>query len=245
MLGTSISIVYLTYINKQRISSFNSYKMARTNRKASIRKKTIVGEGGIVSKVINKAIDLLPFEVHLPGYKYCGPGTRLQERLIRGDRGINPLDEACKFHDIAYSNYSDSINRRKADIELADSAWQRFKSKDSKLGEKAAAILVTTAMKAKTKVGGGKKRKVNKKGQKKGGIIPLLPIFAGLSALGSLVGGAASIVKTINKNQISKKELSELERHNRAMEGKGKGLYLKPYKGKGKKKVAKKKRLSR
>lgn len=35
-------------------------------------------------------------------YRYCGPGTTLQERLALGDPPINGLDEASKTHDIAY-----------------------------------------------------------------------------------------------------------------------------------------------
>ena len=34
---------------------------------------------------------------------YLGPGTRLKERLKRGDRGVNRLDELAKIHDIDYS----------------------------------------------------------------------------------------------------------------------------------------------
>ena len=35
--------------------------------------------------VINKIIDNLPFELHLPGgFNYCGPGTKLKLRLDRG-----------------------------------------------------------------------------------------------------------------------------------------------------------------
>lgn len=112
-----------------------------------------------VSTVVNRAIDALPFELHLPGgYKYCGPGTRLQERLRRGDKGINPLDEACKVHDIVYSQYSDSNRRSIADKELAERAWQRVTSSDATLGERAASLAVTAAMKAKTAVGGGRRR---------------------------------------------------------------------------------------
>lgn len=48
--------------------------------------------GGIVDSAINS----LPFEMHIPGYQYCGPGTKLKKRLARGDPGINPLDKACK-----------------------------------------------------------------------------------------------------------------------------------------------------
>ncbi|KAF0716903.1 Uncharacterized protein FWK35_00028989 [Aphis craccivora] len=34
---------------------------------------------------------------------------------------------------------------------------------------------------------------------KKGGVLPLIPIFAGLSALGALTGGVGNIVKVINE----------------------------------------------
>jgi hypothetical protein len=70
-------------------------------------------------------------------------------------------------------------------------------------------------------------RKNNKKNQipriipipKTGGMLPLLPIFAGLSALGSLTGGIANVVKTVNEfNRTTPYHL-------------GKGLYLAPYKG--------------
>lgn len=32
------------------------------------------------SGIINNVIDSLPFELHLPGYQFCGPGTKLQKR---------------------------------------------------------------------------------------------------------------------------------------------------------------------
>ena len=81
-------------------------------------------------------INNLPFEMHLPGYQYCGPGTKLKKRLARGDPGINNLDQACKDHDIAYSDKNQ--DRKAADLKLADKAWQRVKAKDSSLAEKAA-----------------------------------------------------------------------------------------------------------
>lgn len=118
-----------------------------------------------IGRLINTGIDSLPVELHLPGgYQYCGPGTKLKERLTRGDPGINKLDKACKDHDIAYSKYSDSFNRTVADRILAEKAWDRVKAGDSSIGERAAALAVTTAMKAKTAVGGGRKHR--KKGRK-------------------------------------------------------------------------------
>lgn len=67
---------------------------------------------------------------------------------------------------------------------------------------------------------------------KTGGFLPLIPIFAGLSATGSLAGGAAGIAKAINEYKSAKKQLAELERHNKQIEAVciGRGLHLKPYK---------------
>lgn len=49
---------------------------------------------------------------------------------------------------------------------LEEKAWQRFKAPDSSIAEKAASLLVTTAMRAKSKFGGGiKQKKKNKKNQ--------------------------------------------------------------------------------
>lgn len=93
--------------------------------------------------------------------------------MARGDKGINPLDELCKIHDIAYSENKDSSKRYEADKELAKGALKRVFSKDASVGERAAALFVTSAMKAKTglsKFGMGisnmSKKKTNKKKKK-------------------------------------------------------------------------------
>lgn len=233
--------------------------------------------------IINSVIDKLPIELHLPGgYQYCGPGTKLEKRVKRGDMGINPLDAACKQHDIEYSQHKDIQERHKADKILAERAWERFKSKDAKFGEQASALLITNAMKAKTKLGMGGKKKlknrtfskaiknirdfVRKNGKAKdvkskinlalkfakkemkfvtktpriipvpktGGILPfIIPLLAGLSALGSLAGGTSAVVKTVNEFRDAKERLKESERHNNIMESvmlkNGSGLFLKPY----------------
>lgn len=71
---------------------------------------------------------------------------------------------------------------------------------------------------------------------KVGGLLPLIPLFAGLSAVGALLGGSAGVAKTVIDAQKGKKELQETSRHNQTMEaialGKqqqkfGSGLYLK------------------
>ncbi|KAJ8916384.1 hypothetical protein NQ315_014594 [Exocentrus adspersus] len=211
------------------------------------------GEG-----VLNTLINKLPFELHIPGYQFCGPGTKLEKRLLKGQKGVNPLDSACRQHDIAYSQSGSLQDRHKTDKELENRAWERFKSRDAKFGEKASACFITTAMKTKRNLGMGmaaQKRKrpisfrrdivkkvkrilgktsmpdkepvkklalhalkaakqaVKKVGGKKnvripriipfdtqhhsGGFLPLIPLFAGLSALGSLAGGASVIAKTV------------------------------------------------
>lgn len=225
--------------------------------------------------LINSAINNLPFELHLPGYNYCGPGTRLQARLRRGDKGINELDNACMNHDIAYAKYSNLQDRHKADLDLLNMSKQRLRSKNAGIGEKAASWLVGKVMKTKLKHGAGitnfkpgisKIRKHLKKHKgknekaiikkacfaakkvfgksskvrlprvipipKTGGILPLIPIFAGLSALGALAGGAAGIAKTVNDYKTSRKSLEETQRHNKMMESiaLGNGMYIKPYK---------------
>lgn len=122
------------------------------------------GAGGFIDTlkdiggtILNRTIDVLPVELHLPGYSFCGPGTRLQSRLQRGDVGVNKLDRACREHDIAYSKSGDSKDRAEADRILAERAWQRVKAGDASATEKAAAWTVTNLMKLKSKFGGGTK----------------------------------------------------------------------------------------
>lgn len=239
------------------------------------------------SNIINNIIDKLPFELHVPFHSYCGPGTKLQKRLDRGDSGINVLDEACKHHDIAYAESKDLKKRNIADKILSKKAWERVKAKDSSIGEKATAFAVGNIMNMKSKLGMGIKKNLKRKspinlskviqaakksmkienndgisalrtalqGAKKmiengggkknikipkvistpkkiGGVIQLIPLFAGLSALGSIAGGVAGVAKAVNDFKSAKEQVKELKRHNKKMEGIaiGKGLYLAPYK---------------
>ena len=183
----------------------------------------VVGKvGDLAGTVLNTGVDLLPVELHLPGgYRYCGPGTKLKERLERGEPGINKLDEACKVHDIAYSKSSDNASRRIADRKLADSAWARVQASDSSLGEKAAAWAVTTAMNAKAKLGAGK-RKAPKKQEGdglylrpwKGGGLYLRPWKGGGLYLRPWKGGILLSHVEIGKKHggVSKKKASQLKK---------------------------------
>jgi hypothetical protein len=45
--------------------------------------------------------------------------------------------------------------------------------------------------------------------KKIGGFLPLIPLFAGLSAVGALAGGAAAVAKSVNDAQMARKKYEE------------------------------------
>lgn len=104
-------------------SKIKRIKTQRLNKR--LRKK---GKG-LANDLINK----LPIELHVPGYQYCGPGTKFEERYNRGDRGINALDNACMMHDKAYTDHTDVENRTIADKVLRKSAQQAYQDKSRSL----------------------------------------------------------------------------------------------------------------
>jgi len=67
---------------------------------------------------------VLPFEKHLPGMRYCGPGTRLDLRLdeqgrpLPGNEPVDRVDKAALKHDLAYKKYDDLRHRIQADREM-------------------------------------------------------------------------------------------------------------------------------
>ena len=95
------------------------------------------------TSIVDNLINLLPFEVHAPGYHFCGPGTKLNDRLKRKERGVNPLDDYCREHDIAYSYNGD---RSKADRLLAKRAFARLLSETATTNEKSVALVTTCCM---------------------------------------------------------------------------------------------------
>jgi Phospholipase A2-like domain len=83
-------------------------------KKSSFTKKS---GGDLVDWLSNKL-----GEIHLPGHNFTGPGTKLDERLARGDQPVNKIDALAKEHDIAYKESKDKPNkkelRHKADREM-------------------------------------------------------------------------------------------------------------------------------
>jgi Domain of unknown function (DUF5679)/Phospholipase A2-like domain len=100
-------------------------------------------------------------------YSYCGPGTKYDQRVREGYKGINELDSMCKLHDKFYNENTDTSSRNISDIALAHRANEiandsRFDSEQRK-----AASLVATIMENKAKFGLGVKKQ-NSKNLKKG-----------------------------------------------------------------------------
>lgn len=108
------------------------------------------------SRSVNEWINKLPYELHIPGYKFCGPGTRLKEKLANGETGINPLDSACLEHDKAYEENPDNLHERhKADNELSEAASERVFALDAQPLERLTGYYISKIMDLKTKWGFG------------------------------------------------------------------------------------------
>ncbi len=96
-----------------------------------------------------------PGEKHLPGYSYCGPGTRLDIRLNENDQPnpgefpVNAIDEACRIYDIAYKS-NNLQQRHLADVNLIH-ALNSIQNKNFR--EKVATWIIKSAMKGKLLVG--------------------------------------------------------------------------------------------
>ncbi|KAF6215781.1 hypothetical protein GE061_000116 [Apolygus lucorum] len=126
--------------------------------------------------LIDFLVDHNPFNLTLPGLNYCGPGNDLKSQIARNISPTNPLDNACRAHDIAYENSKDSSVRRAADQKLLDAALERIKSSQSSFLEKVGAATVAAAMKGKMMLGG-------KLGRRKSGQLKRLQVRS-MPALG-------------------------------------------------------------
>ena len=67
--------------------------------------------------LLNKFINNLPVEMHLPGHNFTGPGTKLNKRLNpdltpkKWSKPINRVDKAAYHHDICYLKNNDTATR--------------------------------------------------------------------------------------------------------------------------------------
>ena len=130
--------------------------------------------GSILNTVLNK-IPLPEIHMRLPKdipsenvpegsfnntgkYSYCGPFTKLDKRLKQGYKGVNSLDRACRTHDIAYANHTDTPARNHADDILAADA-SKIALSDVPEYEKKDARTVAAIMATKSRFGLGIKKK--------------------------------------------------------------------------------------
>ena len=87
-----------------------STRARRTRRKRPAQR----GRGLDIQKWLGKT----GIEFHWPGYQFMGPGTHLEKRLKRGDKGINRLDRIAKQHDIDYSRANNLQDKWQADSKM-------------------------------------------------------------------------------------------------------------------------------
>lgn len=95
-------------------------------------------------------------------YSYCGPGTKVQQRLKEGYEGVNSLDRACKQHDIFYSQHSKTKDRNISDDILAKQAAEIALDPSEPEYVRKDAKLVTGIMGMKSRFGMG----MSKNGEK-------------------------------------------------------------------------------
>ena len=73
--------------------------------KTQFIKRDVTG-GSFLNTLVNK----LPFEMHLPGHNFTGPGTKHYKRLNSDvtpkewSKPLNRVDNAAYHHDLCYSN---------------------------------------------------------------------------------------------------------------------------------------------
>ena len=74
-------------------------------------------EGG---SLLNKAINNLPFEMHLLGHNFTGTGTKLKKGLNpdltpkKRNEPVDRVDKAAYHHDICYLKHDDTATRNAA-----------------------------------------------------------------------------------------------------------------------------------
>ena len=127
---------------------------------------------------LNSFVNNLPFELHqfaekgedVPGgsfnnqqkYSYCGPGTKYEQRVREGYKGINELDSMCKLHDQFYNENTDTKTRNISDIALAHRAAEIARNAMYDDAQRKDANFISGIMKTKAKLGLGVKPKKNK-----------------------------------------------------------------------------------
>ena len=96
----------------------------RPNKKYKTDRKDLDGGSLDIQKHLSKLGELHMRTPTMKKYNYCGPGTKLEERLTSNDPKIrdpiNNLDAICQKHDIAYNEAKSLKDKHKADDVMLD-----------------------------------------------------------------------------------------------------------------------------
>lgn len=97
-----------------KILAFGECAVCGVKKSQFVKQKQSNKSGdGLINDFINK----LPFEAHMPGHNFLGPGTKLNKRLNSDhtpkswSRPVDRDDEAAYRHDLCYSKYKDTKTR--------------------------------------------------------------------------------------------------------------------------------------
>ena len=120
---------------------------------------------------LNSFVNNLPIELHqfaekgenVPGgsfndqqnYSFCGPGTKYEQRILQGYKGINELDAMCKLHDKFYNENTDTKTRNISDLALAHRADEIAQNSLYDDAQRRDANFISGIMKTKAKFGLG------------------------------------------------------------------------------------------
>ena len=120
---------------------------------------------------LNSFVNNLPIELHqfaekgeeVPGgsfnnqqkYSFCGPGTKYEQRVREGYKGINELDGMCKIHDKFYNENTDTQVRNVSDLALAHRAKEIANNPTYDDVQRKDANFISGIMKTKAKFGFG------------------------------------------------------------------------------------------
>ena len=137
--------------------------------------KTVQGKGFSLNNLINN----LPIEFHqyaekgeyVPGgsfndqqkYSFCGPGTRYEQRIKEGYKGITELDKMCRLHDQFYNENKDTKDRNMSDVALAQRADEIARDLNFDDVQRKDARFISGIMKTKAHLGFGVKASDNPK----------------------------------------------------------------------------------
>jgi hypothetical protein len=156
-------------LNQLQVTTKNNRKMIKGEcAVCGITKSTFVTmKGGSLNSFINN----LPIELHqfaekgedVPGgsfndqqkYSFCGPGTRYEQRVREGYKGINELDSMCKLHDKFYNENTDTKVRNISDMALAHRADEIANNPIYDAVQRKDANFISGIMKTKAKFGLG------------------------------------------------------------------------------------------